>query len=264
MAYRKSVVSFLDVLGFRRIVEDEEAPAIANILDLLTQTAAEPVGPDGEDTETLSFSDSIVRVRPVKPSSVFDALLHEVQNIAAAQWSLFEAGILIRGGVTVGDVATSPGRVFGRGFVRAYDLESSLAGGPRVVIDPAVVKEIRDHLRSVATTSTRRDQIEELREHLRLGDDGLWFVDYLASMHKIIADQEYILSAIKRQRSLIIEKANGSGDQSKELPKYLWLVRYHNKSVKRLFPKLKSLKITRTDVPASDELLRPRLTRKTR
>lgn len=119
MAYKRSVVTFLDVLGFRHIVESEKTPKITTMLDHLTQMAAEPVGPAGEDTEVLSFSDSVVRVRPVESSSVYDALLYEVQDIAAAQWSLLEAGMLIRGGVTVGDVATGPGRVFGPAFIRA-------------------------------------------------------------------------------------------------------------------------------------------------
>lgn len=126
------------------------------------------------------------------------------------------------------------------------------------MIDPAVVEDIRSHVRGISTSARRRTLISDLREHLSLGEDGLWFVDYIGSVSKVIGNQAYVISALCRYRQLIIEKANELDAKSRELPKYLWLVHYHNKSAKQLFPSRRDLKITRSDVPASDEFLRRR------
>ena len=64
-------------------------------------------------------------------------------------------------------------------------------------------------------------------------------------------------ASLLRFKDIIIDKIDELPDNSLVLTKLLWLVRYHNASAKRLFPNNPSLKIGRSDVPESDELLRP-------
>lgn len=259
MTYKTAVVTFLDILGFRKIVATQNQEEIASILDAIAETAATPVGLGSEQTEVLSFSDSVIRVRATQPSMSFEDLLHEVQDLAVAQWSLLELGILVRGGTTIGKVATGPGRAYGPAFVRAYDLESSLAGAPRIVIDPAVVENVRQHVKGLPNRQAKREAIDSFKQNIRLGEDGLWYVDYLSSVSHFMQDKTYVHNSLFRFKNIIIEKANREGSTSAVLPKYLWLIRYHNLTVKKLEPKNNNLKIKSSDVPASDELLRPLL-----
>lgn len=255
--YRNSVVTFLDILGFREIIKTSDASAVSEMLDAIGETAASPVGVDGDLTHVISFSDSVIRARPTGKEPAYDALLHEIQDLAASQWSLMEFGILVRGGITIGDVATSEGRAFGPAFVRAYDLESSLASSPRIIVDPIVIEHIREHVGNVSGKAQKRSIIEELKRHIRLGGDGLWFVDYLASVSITMGDPQEVESAMLRFKDSIVAKANALHTDSLVLPKLLWLIRYHNTSAKRLFPSNSILRIKNSDVPLSDELLKP-------
>lgn len=257
MQYRNSVVTFLDILGFREIIKKSGASAVAEMLDAIGETAASPVGVDGDLTHVISFSDSVIRARPTGKEPAYDALLHEIQDLAASQWSLMEFGILVRGGITIGDVVTGEGRAFGPAFVRAYDLESSLASSPRIIVDPIVIEHIRQHVGNASEKAQKRTIIDELKRHIRLGGDGLWFVDYLSSVSVTMGDPPEVESTMLRFKDLIVEKANDLDTGSLVLPKLLWLIRYHNTSAKRLFPRNATLKIKSTDVPLSDELLKP-------
>lgn len=255
MAYVRSVVTFVDILGFADLVRNGTEADVVERLDAMSETAAKPVGLDAHLTTVVSFSDSVIRVRPVEPETVYDALVHEIQDLAAAQWSLLEFGMLIRGGTTVGPVFAGEGRVFGPGFVQAYRLESSLAVSPRIVIDPGIIETIRDHLRGAGTVSTRAELITGLRDHVRLGDDGVWFIDYINSV-SIVAGGDFVRNGLPAIREFIIEAAQEFSGQPLILPKYLWQIRYFNSSVKRLFPADRNLKIRAADVPASDEFLK--------
>lgn len=256
MAYSNSVVTFVDILGFADLVRTESAEEVADRLDALGETAAKPVGREGHLTSVVSFSDSVIRVRPVETEAIYDALLHEIQDLAAAQWTLLEFGMLIRGGTTVGMVSAGAGRVFGPGFVQAYRLESSLAVSPRIVIDPGVIATIRNHLRGASTVGAKTELLTELRDHVRLGDDGVWYVDYINSV-SIVTDRQFVRNGLPGIRDFIVEAALQFSDQPLILPKYLWQIRYFNKSVARLFPDDQHLKIRATDVPAADEFLKP-------
>lgn len=262
--YKNSVVTFLDILGFREIIKTSDASVVSEMLDAIGETAATPVGADGDLTHVISFSDSVIRARPTGQEPAYDALLHEIQDLAASQWSLMEFGILVRGGITIGDVATSEGRAFGPAFVRAYDLESSLASSPRIIVDPIVIEHIREHVGNASEKTKKRDIIADLKQHIRLGGDGLWFVDYLSSVSITMGDPPEVESTMLRFKETIVEKANKLRTDSLVLPKLLWLIRYHNSSAKRLFPTNKDLKIRNTDVPLSDELLKPLLVKRMR
>jgi hypothetical protein len=256
VSYKRSVVTFVDILGFSDLVERSSYSDVDEMLDAMSKTTGQPVGDIGKRTAVLTFSDSVIRARPLEEETVYDALLHEVQDLATAQWALLEFGVLIRGGTTVGDIHMDARRAFGRGFIRAYRLESSLASAPRIVIDPAVIEQVREHLRAVGSRTRKRDLIEDLKSHLRLGDDGIWFIDYIKSV-SLLNDPQYVRSTLSSMRDFIIGKAASFSEDSLILPKYLWLIRYHNQSVGRLFSDGKELRIKSSDVPAADELLKP-------
>ncbi len=256
MPYQHSVVTFVDILGFADLVRREGPDEIVEMMDAMNETAASPVGVDGLRTSVVTFSDSVIRARPIGPESLYEALLHEIQDLATAQWTLLEFGLLIRGGTTVGDVSVAEGRAFGPGFVQAYRLESSLASSPRIILDPGVVQRIRGYLRGVGG-GAKTELITGMRDHIRLGDDGVWFVDYINSV-RIVSGADLVRAGLPGIRDFIIRQAQRFADEPLILPKYLWQIRYYNQSIDRYFPEDRAIKIRASDVPASDQFRRPR------
>jgi hypothetical protein len=252
--YTKQVVTFLDIMGFREIVAKQDAEAITHTLNLIQKKAAAAGDDSAEATKVISFSDSIIRARPACEDPVA-ALLYEVGELAAAQWDLMGSGILVRGGITIGDVLVGPGRAFGPAFVRAYELEASWARSPRVVFDPAAVGQIRDQAK-LGNHVTRRKLILAVRKNLRLDQDGIWFIDYIANAFRRLEASEHRRKMMKH-REIIITNANELQPNSAVIAKYLWLIRYSNASAKSLHEGAAGLKIGRLDVPLSDELLIP-------
>lgn len=62
-------------------------------------------------------------------------------RLVHAQWKLFfDHGILVRGGIVVGDAVRSY-RFFGQGIIDAYDVESKQALYPRIVVHSSVFEE---------------------------------------------------------------------------------------------------------------------------
>lgn len=99
-----------------------------------------------ETIKTIFFSDSVVRIRYApnyEKSNACDGLYmcileKELISLAEIQFELLKKGILIRGGITIGNISynSQTNQLFGKAMNRAYELESKIANYPRIVIDP--------------------------------------------------------------------------------------------------------------------------------
>lgn len=252
--YRTQVVTFLDILGFSAIVKAGDVDRITGMLDLIQAKAAAPGEGAGEQTSIISFSDSVIRARPCG-GDVIASLVHELGELAVAQWELMNSKILVRGGMTVGDVLMVPGRAFGPAFIRAYEMETGWARSPRIVLDPTTVERIRQQFQT-SGQSQRRKLLLTIRQSIMYDQDGLWFVDYIGAAFKRLGEDAH-WSTLLRQRDTIIAGVNSLKAESHVWAKYLWLIRYFNVSVKKLHKDKKGMKIQRSDVPFADDLLVP-------
>ena len=96
--------------------------------------------------KTVFFSDSVVRIRyasdwekgMLSDGHYMCMLEKELVLLAGIQSKLLRRGILIRGGITIGDVLydEETNHLFGKAMNRAYELESKIANYPRIIIDP--------------------------------------------------------------------------------------------------------------------------------
>jgi hypothetical protein len=139
--YQRRVVVFYDFLGWRNHIMDAGI-APANLKELrqiiLRHTRMLPVKTDLA-VRASSFSDNMV-VTQVPD----DRTKMLVQHLANTQLGSALMGFLVRGGITVGNVVHDDEVVFGPGLNRAYELESTIAKFPRIVLDPNVKKEFAD------------------------------------------------------------------------------------------------------------------------
>jgi hypothetical protein len=238
IVYNSAVVTFLDVLGFRTIVAERSAQDVARVLDLLAHFSAAP-DPGNPYAPTVTiFSDSVVRVRPIDtgPNKIYPVgiLVLEIIDLMRAQGELAASGVLVRGGITVGDIFATPARVFGPALIEAYEIESRVAVHPRLVVSRNALDA---HRRMPALVGAQHDLAFEAEElaHLLSEDrrDGTFFVDYLRRFAEEVDDEAYYPEFLNRHRCLI-ERAAESKPCARIRAKYEWLAGYHNAVVAEL------------------------------
>ena len=123
--YQPSIVTYLDILGFKSLVGQKTAGEISRILRIMKETVA----PDPELAGVLAsqvqyFSDLAVRVIPVEVGSKgYGDVFGELLSLVHIQYALLTEGILVRGGMTFGDIIKSWGLLYGPGLITAYQLE---------------------------------------------------------------------------------------------------------------------------------------------
>jgi hypothetical protein len=261
IAYRPAVVTFLDVLGFReRVASSRDATDIQRILSRLrsfsnNDAEEESLGGDGEFevTRSIAFSDSVVRIRFIDTPYPSGALFHEILGLVHMQAEMMASEVLLRGGVTVGNVYLEGDMAFGPAFNRAYDLESQFANVPRIVIGPEAFVELRNDNRLVSTDNTADHDIAYIRRMLKCGEDGLWFIDYLAAIRSELDDLAQYPDLISQNRSLILDNIRRVPAHSRVFQKYLWSAHYLNEVIDRCGLS-SALRLTQADIPALDAL----------
>ncbi|MBY5704152.1 hypothetical protein HFO38_15700 [Rhizobium leguminosarum] len=137
--YRERVVAFVDILGFSSLVydADQDVELRRKILHALRQVSVLR-GPIEGDTSfrAQSFSDCLILTADNTAAGLWRILF----AISDLTWHLLDIGVLLRGGVTIGNVLHDDEIVFGVGINRAYHLENKLADMPRVLLDDKVME----------------------------------------------------------------------------------------------------------------------------
>lgn len=245
--YTKQVVSFIDILGFKNLIESKTCEEMLEIHDAFYKFNKEEGGDLSELTEfkMINFSDCIVRCRPPN-NTVMDAppICLEILDLLNIQWQLIYCyGVLIRGAITIGDVyvdrTDEKATVFGKALNEAYDLESKKAKYPRIIIDTNILKtlqEIDSYYKDIVNT------------HLKQDSDGYYFINYLncdSEMYSAGRETYYIEFLEKHKK--VCENLLKTGEQEKDEKKRKkleekgnWLKEYHNQHISQILlpPKL--------------------------
>lgn len=91
--YTRSIVSYLDILGFRQLVETRTAGAISRILRILTESVKPNVISKSEGLRFTTFSDTVIRSVPVARHFPHN-FIFELRSILYAQMALIPQNIL--------------------------------------------------------------------------------------------------------------------------------------------------------------------------
>lgn len=154
----------------------------------------------------------------------------QILRVVHAQSTLlFDEGILIRGGITVGQVARSYGQLFGPGVVRAYELESKVARFPRVVVGEEVLDELSNNPR--LWVHDQETDTKAAKDLLRRDFDGGWFVDYLRSIEGELDDRSEYARYLDRHEEFIENGVAEHRNDAGVLAKFKWLREYHRHTV---------------------------------
>jgi hypothetical protein len=113
------------------------------------------------DTVVFSWPLDALRTNAIPTRSALAELQRKVCLIAG---SARDAGVLVRGGITVGNLYHRNGVVIGEALIEAHELESRVANYPRILVSPRVLEHADFQL---GATELMKDR------------DGLWCFDYI-------------------------------------------------------------------------------------
>lgn len=134
--YEERVCLFLDILGFKQFVHDGRE---RELLDALT-IPSEIFEQDHYKNTTVqltAFSDSIFISEVINRD--FPHAVMRVMHFASYLWWRFAIkGVLLRGGMVIGNCFHHGSIAFGPGLISAYNLESDLANYPRIIVSNEV------------------------------------------------------------------------------------------------------------------------------
>lgn len=235
---RKSVLAYVDILGYADMVKDSYAnctqqETLRNLHEILTVNrrglenryiSPELLKFSKKDFHALkAFTDNIAIGWPIfgdgetEMGSAFIILID-------FQIRMTLSGFFVRGAMAVGEVYVDDIAVFGDAFTDAYKGESRDARDPRIILtQPAV-----DHVRSYLTYFG--DPAESAHAQCVLADsDGQWFINYLDYVTWSLEDGDSPdYAVLLGHKAIVEERLVQHRHDPKIWAKYAWVARYHN------------------------------------
>ncbi|MHB1153717.1 MAG: hypothetical protein ACYCWE_17630 [Eubacteriales bacterium] len=249
---KRAVVTFIDILGFKNLVQNKSENEMSEILSLFRKCNTEnPLDKYTSDNymsteklalniKTVFFSDSVVRIRyasdwekGVLSDGYYMCILEkELLLLADIQSDLLKKGILTRGGTTIGDILydEETNQLFGKAMNRAYELESNIANYPRIVIDPTF-------------SNVYSRSIELIESPIYIDSEMLFSVDYFNER-----EAKLLLWNLKRwpeKRNEIFQRIKSSIISQKKL-----LEEHRKAIIELLLQSTRNMRINQVDSPA--------------
>lgn len=228
MIYQNRIVAFIDILGFKELVKQtvndrepelgkQKLDSLYNVVEYVTDfmnLSREEIGFEG-DTKTTLFSDSIV-------ISIDRANSHGILTIFATlkklQIHLIKDGILLRGGIVYGKLIHKDDILIGPALIAAYNLESSAALYPRIVIDPKVTS-LFARQNGTVMGKLRIRNFDYHKTFAKDPFDGTFYIDYFNDIDNYVKTEtkDYII-----QLDSLVTKGVKTGDIGIKM-KYMWM-----------------------------------------
>lgn len=248
--YSNKIVAFIDILGFKKIVEESELDSsklelIYRSLEFLKgreksdewnlqlieiEEDAQKKGTSSFDiaskTSCTCFSDSIVvSVGYSHDDDINKTLSTLIANLAFIGAKFMREGILLRGAIAMGNlIHTSNGLIVGPGLVNAYQLESQEAKEPRIILSEDLFKLLNYPLLS------KHDRYP-YHQYLEAFDDGhtgfhqMIYYQVLQSWTEMTNDT--LKSELSQIRKVIADGLESSAGHPAVNSKYQWLAKHY-------------------------------------
>ena len=250
--YENRLIAFIDILGFSEIVKQSENDSkkielIYSILDYLKNWETseswdlklveieEDAQRKGvkyfdirEKTNCTSFSDSIV-ISVKVDNNVNEMTSTLIANIAYIGAILLEEGVLLRGGLTIGNIVHNEnGTVFGQGLIDAYELERNCAKFPRIVFSDKIIKHLNYPLNSKYERYPYHQYIERFEDGC-VGFHQMIYYQVVENWTEMT--EENIIESLSKIRKVIVGGLDGSIEKPDVFEKYKWLKAQYNKLI---------------------------------
>ncbi|QKE10617.1 hypothetical protein [Bacillus cereus] len=234
--YEERFIAFIDILGFKEhisqtLTNSTHFKKVRNVLNFISKLkydndggvlAQKEIG-----REITVFSDSIVISYPISlPSAGFYLLL----DVIHLQLEMMGAGILMRGGITIGPLCHEDNIVYGPAMIKAYELENQYAIYPRVIVDKEAIKSaiLEGH-------HPPKEELEYIKKLIKKDIDEHYFVDFMSQWQEIEYEHDYF-TALDTIKVVIVQALSDYIQVPNVLQKYTWLKNYYNNVLDKLNP----------------------------
>lgn len=238
---KRSLVAFVDILGYRTLINDAQANGTSQSLLIRLHEALSKASrylneldEKGEPylTPSLQLNKDRYKIRTFTDNIVIGYPIHDdaesefgsmSSNLAFFQLEMSNRGFFVRGAITIGDLYIDDLVVFGKGLLDSYEGESKHARDPRVILTKSAKEAIMQHVGYYSNPS-HSPQASELYKDA----DGQFFLNYLDSI--MIAEDEHgpFFDMLEKHKAAVEEKLNSHRDQPAYWAKYAWSANYHN------------------------------------
>ena len=235
--YRDYVIFFLDILGFKEIIDNNRITVdeMLNKFDkaeyhldytrwINKRENDEQRWIDNEEKNYLQVSDSIVLSFPIEtPSGLFYSIL-DVMRLQANFAALH--GIFLRGACTYGKLYHKGTTIFGPAMNKVVSMEK-VAKYPRVIIPNKVITECSKYSSNFNYRDI--DEKKDITHCLKMDKDGYFYIDYISYDtfgHETDSNEEwadYIIRLKERIQDGLYEQV--------ALDKYMWLKEKYNNAI---------------------------------
>lgn len=234
--YRNCFVVFLDIMGFKNIINEtkKDGDLARKIKDILIHIANEKINNDDEsvpwrnDARNISvFSDSMV-ISYWSETVINGSLYHLLMDVSYICSDLIEKDVFFRGAITYGHLYHDKNICFGPALVDAYMIEEGVAVYPRVVIDDIAIEE---GVRLKSVSNSTEEEKDFLKKIIKRDIDGKHYLDYLTSILGEIDGYDEFMKKIK----LNIERKLGNKYANRIMCKYMWFANYYNQCIREIY-----------------------------
>jgi len=237
VSFAEHAVAFLDILGFKDFIaaaeisgSDEFAQfsqllgVIGRQLDFVSDDGKEQHKfPSDVGLTIIHISDSFVLSAPMNNEARPDysgLVAVAIKSIQLAH-RLIDMGFLIRGGIAVGTVYSTPINIFGTGYQNAFRTESDFAKTPRVLLHQSAAARLESDYHSGF-------RLGELAIFMREGEQCI--LDTLYNTHwSYVGDQrDYDLVKLFNGYKATIERNLATLSDDRARSKWEWMAKLFN------------------------------------
>lgn len=215
----KTIVAFVDILGFRAMIEDDpEGEQFIPIIEKAIKEAftftriSIDIGDNPAELEYRVFSDNICFWMPIRYHTLSVALLLSV--VAEFQLAMVFNGLFCRGGVALGYHYASEHILYGPALVESVELEHSNRN-PSITISNNIAEDV--HLIGLPL---------QMHQYHKIAKGQPWFINYLSKAFFI--DKGASLKILGHHHDIVLSKLKEYRDEPRIRSKYEWIAAYHN------------------------------------
>lgn len=230
--YTNSIVAFIDLLGFRDLVEktinEKNQKRISDIISNIDKGLKSGFGGSRRSGlvrenkyNVTMFSDCICfscAYNDPKRTTLEDILGSFLFDVILCLAHLVEISIMTRGAITIGKHFQNERLIFSPALIHAYDIESKEAIYPRVIVHESILNEVIPYF---------PEDSYVVEDWFRKDIDGRYFLNYLADEVITLTHRDIFIW----HKKMIEHIASQNRTNYRILEKCRWCATYHNQRI---------------------------------
>lgn len=222
---------FADFLGFKHLIleaikQGKEVEVFRRFVDEIEPEIERIINPDPKHEseefprswDAKVFTDNVVLGYALRSDRGEQEFGHAITQLVEFQYAVALKGFFVRGGWAVGNLFMNRNTVFGGSLLDAYELESTKAMFPRIILSDGMKDLVYWHMARYA------EEPPQCNDLLVDAEGGL-FTNYLSES---IVDGDVQWDELHSHAQVICDRLNEYSNNGRVLPKYQWLAAYHN------------------------------------